>query len=100
MAGFCGDFCGKCPNLPASCEGCVPEAHGECHFVGCCLSRGLEHCGLCEDFPCRELKDFVPDDRPECPQGYHIANLRDRRRMGTARWLDEQRRKWSVPPEE
>lgn len=96
LAGFCGDYCGKCPNFPSTCVGCVPESHADCRFVTCCLSKGIEHCGLCEDFPCRELAAFVPDDRPECPPGYHIANLRDRQKIGTVGWLEKQQRKWGT----
>jgi hypothetical protein len=98
LAGFCGDYCGKCPNSPSSCAGCVPESHRDCRFVRCCTARGLEHCGSCGELPCRDLADFVPDDRPECPPGYHIANLRRRQAVGTPQWLDEQRKKWGPAP--
>jgi hypothetical protein len=89
-AGFCGDFCGKCPNYPVECRGCVPEGHQDCHFVHCCLDKGIEHCGLCVEFPCQRLRTFVPDDRPESPPGYHIMNLRARLTMGTEAWLEGQ----------
>lgn len=94
LAGFCGDYCGKCPNYPGRCGGCVASEHPDCHFVSCCLERGIEHCGLCEEFPCRKLREFVPDDRPGCEPGYHIKELKKRSSVGTATWLDGQRRKW------
>ncbi|HVP93121.1 MAG TPA: DUF3795 domain-containing protein [Acidobacteriota bacterium] len=93
-ATFCGDYCGKCPNYPAKCYGCVPALHMDCYFVKCCMERRIEHCGLCEDFPCQKLQEFVPDDRPECPNGYHIESLRGRRVVGTEAWLSLQRAKW------
>lgn len=93
-AGFCGDYCGKCPNSPEKCSGCIPSLHMNCHFVKCCLNKGIEHCGFCEAFPCQKLSDFVPDDRPECPRGYHINNLKERRAIGTAKWLEVQQKKW------
>ena len=93
-AGFCGDFCGKCPNYPDECGGCIPTEHMGCHFVGCCLAKGIGHCGLCEAFPCEKLRDFVPDDRPGCPPGYHVEELRKRTEMGTDAWLSQQRVKW------
>jgi hypothetical protein len=93
-AGCCGDYCGKCPNYTVECAGCVPEDHTDCHFVKCCLDKGIEHCGLCGDFPCRKIKEFVPDDRPGCPAGYHIEELYRRKGLGTPAWLEAQRRKW------
>ena len=44
---------------------------------------------LLEDF-----SEFVPNDRPECPPGYHLENLRERKTMGTEAWLALQRTKW------
>lgn len=93
-AAFCGDYCGKCPNYPDECPGCIPSLHSDCHFVKCSLNRAIAHCGLCSDFPCPELSQFVPDDRPECPPGYHVENLQVRMRMGTEAWLAAQHRKW------
>ena len=96
-AGFCGDYCGKCPNYLNTCRGCVPDNHLDCHFVKCCLEQSIEHCGFCKDFPCEKLQQFVPDDRPECPRGYHIENLRVRKAVGTEEWLKLQRVKWKRP---
>lgn len=96
LAGYCGDYCGKCPNYPRECRGCIPENHMDCHFVQCCLSRRVEHCGFCSDFPCTRLVEFCPDDSPGCPPGYHLGNLKVRKKFGTEAWLEEQKRKWSA----
>lgn len=93
-AGFCGDYCGKCPNYSDKCSGCIPSLHEDCYFVKCCLEKGIEHCGFCNDFPCKKLSEFVPDDRSECPPGFHIENLRVRKVVGTEEWLESQRAKW------
>lgn len=74
------------PALSRKCSGCNPLQHLDCPFVRCCLTRDIKHCGLCSDFPCWELREFVPDDRPGCPPGDHIENLRDRAARGTAAW--------------
>jgi ferredoxin len=95
-AGFCGDYCGKCPNYPNDCHGCIPDNHMNCHFVKCCLNKSIEHCGFCNDFPCNTLSNFVPDDRPECPAGYHVRNLSARKTLGTQAWLQTQHKKWKV----
>ncbi|MEA3311528.1 MAG: DUF3795 domain-containing protein [candidate division WOR-3 bacterium] len=94
LACFCGDYCGKCPNYPRKCAGCVPELHPDCHFIRCCQDKGIEHCGFCENLPCQKLAGFCPDDRPSCPPGYHIENLRERKRIGTEAWFEKQRAKW------
>ncbi len=90
----CGDFCGKCNHYSKDCEGCTSAKRGTCHFVACCLGRGIEHCGICHEFPCAKLRVFVPDDRPGCPPGYHLENLKERTRVGTEAWLARQRRFW------
>ncbi len=94
LAGLCGDYCGKCPNYPQECEGCVPKDKPDCHFVACCATRGLEHCGHCKGLPCAKLSGFCPDDSNGCPPGYHIDNLRRRTSIGTEAWLAEQRKIW------
>lgn len=93
-AAFCGDYCGKCPKYLDDCRGCISTDHSNCYFVKCCLKKGIEHCGLCMDFPCEKLREFVPDDRSECPRGYHIENLRIRKTVGTEKWLKLQKIKW------
>ena len=98
-ASFCGDYCGKCPNYPSKCQGCIPDNHMNCHFVKCCLSKSIEHCGFCNDFPCNTLSGFVPDDRRECPAGYHVQNLLARRTVGTQAWLQSQHKKWKAQHE-
>lgn len=94
LAAICGDYCAKCPNYPAECQGCSLEAKPECRFVVCCVNKRIEHCGQCESLPCAALAKFVPDDSEGCPPGYHIENLRRRVAVGTERWLHEQRFKW------
>jgi hypothetical protein len=93
-AGFCGDYCGKCPNYPGECVGCIASGHRDCRFVSCCLDKGIGHCGFCADFPCEDLTRFVPDDSADCEPGYHVEALRRRKEIGTEAWLGEQRQKW------
>lgn len=95
LAGYCGDFCGKCPQYPQSCAGCIPSLHPECTFIQCCTAKSVNHCGECGDFPCEPLLHFVPDDRPECPPGYHIENCKKRNSMGTDSWIESEIRKWN-----
>lgn len=92
VACACGDWCGKCPNFPAECSGCDEKMLSTCKFLACSAAKKFEHCGLCDEFPCRVLKDFVPDDR--LAAGYHIGSLKRRTLLGTAAWLEEVGRDW------
>lgn len=96
--GACGDWCRKCPHFGKTCRGCGVEKLSTCKFLRCLAQRGIEHCGLCSEFPCEDLLDFVPDDR--LPKGFHIESLRLRVRLGTEQWLAHVSREWAylVPP--
>jgi len=60
---------------------------GECTLFQCCVcQRGLEHCGLCQDFPCQV---FLSHARPLDVARRYKALLR-RAEIGTAAWLAEQ----------
>ena len=46
------------------CKGCAKESSapwGICDVKVCCEEKGLEHCGLCSNFPCELLKSFSYD---------------------------------------
>ncbi len=56
----CGICCEQCQRRQSvSCRGCVqmdkPFWGGECMVKSCCEDRGLDHCGLCQEFPCPQL---------------------------------------------
>jgi hypothetical protein len=60
---------------------------GECPIFACCVeARGLEHCGLCLDFPCQV---FVSHAAP-LETARLIRALFRRAEIGTATWLAEQ----------
>lgn len=74
----------------AQCRGCAYQLgltrHGECAIFQCCVAeRGLEHCGLCPDFPCDVFRDSLPADELEC----RVRALRQRAAKGTDEWLAE-----------
>ncbi len=94
LAAACGDYCGKCPNYPETCQGCIPELHDDCHFVRCCAGKGIDHCGQCMEMPCDALIAHIPDDREGCYTGYHIDNLIDRRTMALGDWLRREAHRW------
>jgi hypothetical protein len=100
----CGIYCGDCQFLGKTCEGCekvkgrpfwtVQMPSGICQLNDCCTrQKKLEHCGLCEEFPCKtflHLRD--PNMRDEEFQKSIVArheSLKRRARIGTERWLGE-----------
>jgi hypothetical protein len=91
-AAVCGRYCAACDAyLDSSCCGCGYQlgqtCKGECAIFRCCIvERGLEHCGLCIDFPCQVFVGHAP---PLDVARLYKA-LRRRAQIGTAAWLDEQ----------
>lgn len=63
----CGLCCsnGHCEEIyGVNCEGCAKIDRpfwGECPVKTCCEGKKLAHCGLCPEFPCKQLNDFAYD---------------------------------------
>ena len=79
FAARCGIYCGECEyREEMSCPGCIKAAGkpfwGECIIAACCVGKGLDHCGLCADFPCEDLKSFAYDEE-QGDDGQRIRNL-------------------------
>ena len=65
-----------------------------CPLYDCCRNRKLlEHCGLCEEFPCKiflELRDpNMNDDQFQRSIEERGQNLKKRAEIGTDQWLQE-----------
>ena len=92
QAAACGCYCGDCRACQdGTCSGCGYQLgltpRGECALFQCCVTqRGLEHCGLCVDFPCQV---FMSHAQP-IDVARHYQSLRRRTEIGTIAWLDEQ----------
>lgn len=104
LAPVCGIYCGTCEYLAKQCQGCgyqqgkpfwtVQMNVEVCPLYDCCVNkRQLEHCGLCDEFPCStftELRD--PSLSEEEAKKSLIARQDDllrRKGIGTLRWLEE-----------
>jgi hypothetical protein len=91
-AAVCGRYCCLCDCFRnGDCCGCGYQlgqtSGGECAVFRCCVvERGLEHCGLCIDFPCQV---FVSQSAPLDVARLYKA-LQRRAEIGTEAWLDEQ----------
>lgn len=62
----CGILCGECGyKEKMNCGGCVnitkPFWGESCPVKDCCEGKAIEHCGLCDDFPCDLLNQFAYD---------------------------------------
>lgn len=94
LAAVCGLYCGTCEGFAAeggTCRGCAYQlglaVDGECQIFQCCVvERGLEHCGLCVDFPCQL---FLSSAGPMEVQRRYRSLLR-RAEVGTDVWIEEQ----------
>ena len=63
----CGLLCTDCDYRDEmDCRGCTnidkPFWGEACPVKHCCESKRLEHCGLCQEFPCELLTAFSYDD--------------------------------------
>ena len=103
-APVCGIYCGDCNFLGKECTGCE-YVDGKpfwttlmkievCPLHDCCRNqKQLEHCGLCEDFPCKmflELRDpSMSDDEFEKSLDLRQKELQKRADIGTESWLKE-----------
>jgi len=113
----CGLYCGACQCLIATeldvlesfaqnsemsaedlrCQGCKSDVHAvfckNCTFKECALSRKIEYCFQCGDYPCEMLVALQKD---ECQHhSIVIENLSYLQKHGVKTWLDQQTQRWS-----
>ena len=80
LIAMCGDYCGECnyrekTNCPTCQVARGKMFYGECRVASCCSSKGLQHCGLCDEMPCDILKDaFAHPEHGD--KGERLANLK------------------------
>ena len=93
-AAVCGKDCRDCPELHRNCQGCAYQLGlpppGECAVFRCCaVERGLEHCGLCADFPCQVFLEIDAS----LASGKRYRALTRRAKLGTDAWLEQKESK-------
>lgn len=104
LAAPCGLYCGDCEHLGKQCQGCgyvkgkpfwtAQFGVEVCPLYGCCVSKKqLEHCGLCDDFPCETfnmLRDpSLSDEEAEQALWKRQKDLTLRSELGTETWIKE-----------
>jgi len=122
LAASCGLYCGSCGIYLASqendtekllqyalvlnqalnetsCDGCRADrksAHCSkmCLFINCTFEKGIEFCGACPEFPCKELKVF----QSRMPHRVEILESQNRlKEIGWEQWLIEMKENYSCP---
>jgi hypothetical protein len=103
-APVCGIYCGSCDFLGERCKGCGYEDGKPfwtlempariCPLHDCCRNqRQLEHCGVCDDFPCATFLDLRDPDMSDEAFRKSLEDrqkeLRRRAEIGTDNWLQE-----------
>nr|MDO8133846.1 DUF3795 domain-containing protein [Candidatus Njordarchaeum guaymaensis] len=93
LATPCGSYCGECEYYQNRCTGCGyikgRPFWGECRFYSCVREKGVEHCGLCIDFPCNYYLSTFDPDRGQWRIFYRAGQLAYRKKIGTKAWLEE-----------
>lgn len=107
LHGYCGLYCGACPNLlntksgtgTEPCHGCKSEQSAEycasCDIKACAQGRGYEFCDECSEFStCESMQKFLKN--ANWPVEQIISNnMESVRRNGLSQWLEMQERRWS-----
>ena len=91
----CGTYCGTCAFLnreeKPSCLGCGNQNGelfwGKCRLHACATGR-VEHCGICEDFPCDLFVDHFDPAHGQKSAFERAGLLAYRKRAGTQRFIE------------
>ena len=63
--GYCGVDCAACPDfLSGQCPDCRQSEWPDgdpCMPITCCQQKGMESCGRCDVFPCRDMAGFYEE---------------------------------------
>ena len=93
FASRCGIYCGDCEYREkfhcATCrESQGKPFWGSCELAQCSIDKGIDNCSLCKDFPCKLLTEYAYNEE-QGDNGQRIMNLREWRKIGFAKWLEE-----------
>ena len=81
------------------CDGCRADRKSVhcakiCSFIKCTFEKGIEFCGVCPEFPCKELTDF----QSKMPHRVEILeSLYRLKEIGWEKWLIEMKENYSCP---
>ncbi|HEY8908858.1 MAG TPA: DUF3795 domain-containing protein [Desulfosporosinus sp.] len=91
-------------NLQLRCKGCKSDTLfincKHCKIRACAISRKVEHCNGCNEYPCQLLKGSLmnKDIQEKLP---HLKvtsdNLTTIKNVGVEQWLNDQEKQWKCP---
>lgn len=93
----CGGYCKNCVVYKKACAGCV-ETNGKpfhlkkagkdvCPVWQCAKERKVEHCGICDEFPCDKFLNWYDPKRGVITVLRRAGLLALRKKIGTAAWV-------------
>jgi hypothetical protein len=93
----CGAYCGSCVAYKRNCAGCI-ETDGRpfhleqvkvhvCPVWLCTKSREIEHCGVCDEFPCEEFLSWYDPARGIITVLRRAGLLMLRKKIGADAWI-------------
>lgn len=110
LATACGLFCGNCEHLETKCKSCGTQRGKPfwtvmikiecCPLYNCSVNtKHLEHCGLCEEFPCEtfnQLRDpALNDEEAKNALVERQNDLIKRKEIRTQEWLKQKQKGFS-----
>jgi len=114
---YCGLYCGACDTLLANerdevnklaikwkrklkeliCHGCKSASHAifcqKCNIRKCAVSKKVDFCYQCKDYPCKLIIHFRYDNSPH--HSVVLKNLAIIKQIGVSKWLARQKVRWS-----
>jgi len=93
----CGAYCENCLSYKKRCDGCF-ETSGHCPLAReqgkdvcpiweCATRRGVDHCGVCGDFPCDIFFTWYNPSRGVVGILRRIGLLAFRKKVGDEAWV-------------
>jgi hypothetical protein len=102
LASPCGSYCVECQYLNEKCSGCGyvkgKPFWGECRFYSCVREKGVEHCGLCKDFPCDYFLSTYDPKEGKSKIFNRAGQLAYRKKIGTKAWIEEREKDRNTEP--
>lgn len=92
----CGIHCELCSYFKKErtphCSGCEKQkGHpfwGECKLYACAKDHEVEHCGLCQDFPCELFVNQYDPEHGQASAFRRAGLLAYRKRVGTEKFVE------------
>ncbi len=121
LISYCGLYCGACsfqvayetndkihllsmPSIydkyksepPENCPGCRLENKcGDCKLRDCAISKKVDHCSQCLEYPCTLINAFGNDTNPHHNDVFR--NFKELKELGETAWLEAMEKKYNCP---